>query len=199
MSFPVIGTINSPSAVISSIEFDRVKLTLQNTNSDIIGYSISQDDTSPRKIIYGETTSNVLELSKLTPLTTYFIKLWRINSSNRSATQSLTFTTLDNTYSVNTALASPSIQNVTVLNSSEAKVTWSGTGSYKPVLEISNGASFSVLSSNIFITYYSNYAIVSGLLNTQVYNARLYTHDSKIISPYSSSVQIDTSGGSGGS
>lgn len=193
VSFPVVGTVNSPSAVISSIEFDRVKLTLQNTNSDIIGYSISQDDTSPRKIIYGETTSNVLELSKLTPLTTYFIKLWRIDSSNRSATQSLTGTTLDNLYSISAVLPTPSIQNVTILNISEAKVTWSAISNYKPVLEVSNSSSFSVLSSNIFITYYSNYAIVSGLLNTQIYSARLYTHDSKIISTYSSSVEIDTS------
>jgi hypothetical protein len=191
-AFPVVGTISSPSSTVSNLEYDRVTLSLDNINSDLIGYSISQDNTSPRKIKFYETVGSKINLTRLKADTTYYVKLWRIISSTRSVEQVISFTTLPFSYSTTSNLTAPIIQNIVLLNSSEVRINWTNVGGYTIKVEIADDINFSVLNTSVYITYYTNYAVVSGLLNTQTYKARIYLYNNKVISPYSSSVNIQT-------
>ena len=192
----VSGTINAPT-FSTTIRSDVVRLAF-TFDEDRLAYRIAKSNTFIKLLEYKEITTTTADI-QVEPNTQYFIEFTNIKDDDtRSATVSGTFTSNSLIYNSSSISSVPVISAPIILNSSEARVNWSNvlnaTG-YR--VEIAESDTFSILSEDITIGYYNTltgrYAIVSGLLNTKQYYARVCAYNNYSVSKYSNSVLIDTS------
>lgn len=191
-NLPINNAITTPITTANSISFDRICLDFSHSES-ILGYRVSLDPNFDSILIDREINTTKAIIYAL-PNTTYYVETISINGlGERSAVESNSFTTLAYNYNPVSLSGSPSLGAVTVLNSSEVRILFTGvTGADAYKLEISESPTFSVLNTNPTITYRNSEIIVSGLLSTKQYYARIYAYNRHNVSLYSASVLLDT-------
>jgi hypothetical protein len=195
-TIPMNNLLTLP-VLTTQISSDLVKLVFSGT-SNTIAYRISKSSTFAKLVEYKELSS-LEDVVIVEPSTLYNIEFISINTSGeRSAIGSGTFTSSSLIYNSLPITTAPTLSVPTIINSSEAKVSWNAVTnaeSYK--IEVSEDSNFSILSMDVSVAYFVNnnsrYAIISGLLNTKQYYSRIYAYSKYSTSKYSNSVLIDTS------
>jgi hypothetical protein len=192
----VSGTINAPT-FSTTLRSDVVRLDF-SFDEDRVAYKIAKSDAFLKLVEYKEMTATTVDI-QVEPNTQYFIEFINIKDDDtRSNTVSGTFTSDSLVYNSSSISGVPTISAPIILNSSEARINWSvavGATGYR--IEIAENNTFSILSEDVTIGYYDTltglYAIISGLLDTKQYYARLCAYNNYSVSKYSNSVLIDTS------
>lgn len=190
------GAITAPT-FSTTLRSDVVRLAF-TFNENRVAYRIAKSNAFLKLVDYREMTTTTTDV-QVEPNTQYFIEFVNIKADDtRSATVSGTFTSSSLVYTISTVSAIPTISAPIILNSSEARVNWNNVVNATDYrLEIAESNTFPILSEDVTIGYYytltGRYAIVSGLLNTKQYYARLCAYNNYSVSKYSNSVLIDTS------
>lgn len=168
------------------------EINVDNLNNDKIGVEIYTSSSYIKPIKYLESSNSLVYVEDLLPNSTYYLKVFRVVGTEKSTSSSANFTTANPSLSTNPITTAPVLSNVALLNEHEVEVTYTKVpNATKYILELSNINTFDYL---IKPTYYfnGNKLVITTLLPTTNYYARLYATNGINRSDYSNSVQIYT-------
>lgn len=188
-------TTESGTAIVataSNISFDRCIINLPDTSKYQITVSKRSDFLTIEKYIEIESiTEYTLLLSNNSP---YYINVYKVTGTNRTEPCLITLNTLAiDDFPASTTSAS-TVAAPVVLNDVEVILTWTvvlNASGY--VLEIAESNTFNLLATSVNIKMLDiNKALVTGLVKTKTYYARVYGYNANSIGQYSNTVTIST-------
>lgn len=178
------------TASITNIDFDRFRLNVPTTDTYLVELSKRSDFLTIDR--YFETNASVDVVVDVN--TPYYLRVYRVVGSDKTTAQVLTVTTTAlPAYGASLSTA-PTIASTTVLNETELVLSWNTLANASGyTVEISDTNTFNLLDKTAFVTFIDNTkALVTGLVGTKVYYARVYAYNAHSISAVSNVVTLDT-------
>jgi hypothetical protein len=190
------GSLTITTATTSNISFDRFDVTL-SAGYDVYLLQVSKRSDFLQIESYIEVEDINLPVTILGDESTdYYIRLYGVDLTSNRITNHQTLIEATEAITVPSVSLTgvPNISNVLVLNENEVLITFTTvTNATGYTLEISESNTFSNLSSTYSTSFVDiNKVLVSGLLATKTYYARMYAFNANRISGYGSIGNVDT-------